>query len=76
MATMNEDLDFDFSQLDDTLISDQQKQTLLDYINQIKSQKRSINEEFNQFKLSTGSIGFLKSLLIYSFCIVIISLLH
>ncbi len=73
---MNEDLDFDFSQLDDTLISDQQKQTLLDYINQIKSQKRSINEEFNQFKLSTGSIGFLKSLLIYSFCIVIISLLH
>jgi DNA repair exonuclease SbcCD ATPase subunit len=53
MATMNEDLDFDFSQLDDTLISDQQKQTLLDYINQIKSQKRSINEEFNQFKLST-----------------------
>lgn len=52
----SEDIDFDFSQLDDTLISDNQKQNLIDYINQIKSQKRSINDEFNQFKLSTGSI--------------------
>jgi hypothetical protein len=55
-TTTNDETDFDFSQLDDTLISDNQKQTLIDYINQIKSQKRSINDEFNQFKLSTGSI--------------------
>jgi hypothetical protein len=55
MVTTNDEIDFDLSQLDDTLISDTQKQTLIDYINQIKSQKRSINEEFNQFKLSTGS---------------------
>jgi len=57
MVTTNDDIDFDLSQLDDTLISDNQKQTLTDYINQIKNQKRAINEEFNQFKLSTGSIN-------------------
>ena len=50
MATNNDEIDFDFSQLDDTLISDNQKQSLIDYINQIKSQKRSITDEFNQFK--------------------------
>ena len=55
-TTANDEIDFDFSQLDDSLISDNQKQLLIDYINQIKSQKRSINDEFNQFKLSTGSI--------------------
>ncbi|CAF0731788.1 unnamed protein product [Adineta steineri] len=54
-TTTNDDIDFDFSQLEDTLISDNQKQSLLDYMNQIKSQKRSINDEFNQFKLSTGN---------------------
>ncbi len=54
--TTNDEIDFDFSQLDDSLISDNQKQLLIDYINQIKTQKRSINDEFNQFKLSTGSI--------------------
>ncbi len=57
MVTTNDDIDFDLSQLDDTLITDNQKQTLIDYINQIKNQKRSINEELNQFKLSTGSIN-------------------
>jgi len=56
MTTTNDEIDFDISQLDDTLISDNQKQNLIDYINQIKNQKRSINDEFNQFKLSTGSI--------------------
>lgn len=56
MTTTNDEIDFDISQLDDTLISDNQKQNLIDYINQIKTQKRSINDEFNQFKLSTGSI--------------------
>ncbi len=56
MTTTNNEIDFDISQLDDTLISDNQKQTLIDYINQIKNQKHSINDEFNQFKLSTGSI--------------------
>ena len=56
MATAtNEEIEYDFSQLDDTLISDHQKQTLLEYINQLKSQKRSANDDFNAFKLSTGS---------------------
>ncbi|CAF3168370.1 unnamed protein product, partial [Rotaria sp. Silwood2] len=56
MATTNDEIDFDFSQLDDTLISDNQKQNLIDYINQIKNQKRSISDELNQFKLSTGHV--------------------
>ncbi|CAF1115599.1 unnamed protein product [Rotaria sordida] len=56
MTTTNDDIDFDFSQLDDTLISDNQKQNLIDYINQIKNQKRSISDELNQFKLSTGHV--------------------
>lgn len=55
-TTTNDEIDFDISQLDDTLISDNQKQNLIDYISQIKNQKRSINDEYNQFKLSTGSI--------------------
>ncbi|CAF3299727.1 unnamed protein product [Rotaria socialis] len=55
-TTNNDDVDFDFSQLDDTLISDNQKQNLVDYINQIKTQKRSIHDELNQFKLSTGQV--------------------
>ncbi len=65
MTTINDEIDFDISQLDDTLISDNQKQTLIDYINQIKSQKRSINDEFNQFKLSTGSIKTKNSLYLF-----------
>ena len=55
MANTTDDLDFDLSQLDDTLISENQKQNLIDYINQLKTQKRSINDEFDQFKSSTGS---------------------
>jgi len=55
MTTTTDEIDFDISQLNDTLINDQQKQTLLDYINQLKTQKNSIHEEFNQFKTSTGS---------------------
>ncbi|CAF1075218.1 unnamed protein product [Adineta ricciae] len=56
MANTTDDLDFDLSQLDDTLISENQKQNLIDYINQLKTQKRSINDEFDQFKSSTGTI--------------------
>lgn len=56
MATTTDEIDFDLSQFDDTLISDQQKQNLIDYIHQIKSQKRAIGEEFDQLKLSTGSV--------------------
>jgi hypothetical protein len=56
-TTTNDEIDFDFSQLDDTLISDNQKQNLVDYINQLKTQKRSINDELSSFKLSTGSIS-------------------
>ncbi|CAF5093883.1 unnamed protein product, partial [Rotaria sp. Silwood1] len=44
-TTTNDEIDFDFSQFDDTLISDNQKQNLIDYINQIKNQKRSISDE-------------------------------
>ena len=56
MATATtEEIEYDFSQLDDTLISDHQKQSLIDYINQLKSQKRSATDDFNAFKLSTGS---------------------
>ena len=55
MANTTDDLDFDLSQLDDTLISENQKQNLIDYINQLQTQKRSINDEFDQFKSSTGS---------------------
>ena len=57
-TTTTDEIEFDLSQLDDTLISDQQKQALSDYINQIKSEKRSINEDFNQLKLSTGISDF------------------
>jgi hypothetical protein len=64
MATTTDEIDFDISQLDDTLISDNQKQTLIDYINQLKNQKHSINDEFNQFKLSTGSIN-IKTFIIF-----------
>lgn len=56
-TTTTDEIEFDLSQLDDTLISDQQKQALIDYINQIKSEKRLINEDFNQLKLSTGTCG-------------------
>ncbi|CAF4727621.1 unnamed protein product [Rotaria sp. Silwood1] len=55
-TTTNDEIDFDFSQFDDTLISDNQKQNLIDYINQIKNQKRSISDELNQYKLSTGNV--------------------
>ena len=55
MANTTDDLGFDLSQLDDTLISENQKQNLIDYINQLQTQKRSINDEFDQFKSSTGS---------------------
>ncbi|CAF1531864.1 unnamed protein product [Rotaria sp. Silwood1] len=55
-TTTNDEIDFDFSQFDDTLISDNQKQNLIDYINQIKNQKRSISDELNQYKLSTGHV--------------------
>ena len=54
-ATTTDEMEFDLSQLDDTLISDQQKQTLINYINQIQNDKHAINENFNQLKLSTGS---------------------
>lgn len=56
MTTSTDEIDFDFSQFDDTLISENQKQNLIDYVNQLKNQKRSINDELNQFKSSTGSI--------------------
>ena len=57
MTTANDDeIDFDFSQLDDTSISENQKQNLIAYVKQLQNQKRSINDELNQFKLSTGSI--------------------
>jgi hypothetical protein len=72
MTTTNDEIDFDFSQLDDTLISDNQKQSLVDYINQIKNEKRSITDELNQFKLSTGSIT-LNIFFIDYFCEIIIS---
>lgn len=55
VTTTTDEIEFDLSQLDDTLINDQQKQTLINYINQIKNEKRAINEDFNQLKLSTGS---------------------
>jgi hypothetical protein len=56
MATTTADeIEYDFSQLDDTLINEHQKQTLIDYINQLKTQKRSAADDFNAFKLSTGS---------------------
>jgi hypothetical protein len=56
-AASTDEIDFDFSQLDETLINDQQKQHLIEYINQIKTQKRTIHEEFNTFKLSTGKMN-------------------
>ena len=52
--TSTDEMEFDFSQLDDTLINDQQKQNLIDYVNQIQSQKRALHDELNNFKLSTG----------------------
>lgn len=67
-TTTTDEIEFDLSQLDDTLISDQQKQALSDYINQIKSEKRSINEDFNQLKLSTGIYHERMSLIIDLFC--------
>ena len=55
ISTGTEEIEFDFSQLDDTLINEQQKQSLIDYINQIKSQKRVIHDELHSFKASTGT---------------------
>lgn len=55
LSSGNDEIEFDFSQLDDTLINDQQKQSLLDYINQIKTQKRVIHDELTSFKASTGT---------------------
>ena len=72
MVTTTDDIDFDFSQLDDTLISDTQKQNLVDYINQIKTQKRSINEEFNQFKTTTGIVNNIRLKLSIHFCQIIL----
>jgi hypothetical protein len=71
MTTTNDEIDFDFSQLDDTLISDTQKQNLVDYISQIKNQKRSINEEFNQFKSSTGIVKYIRLSLSIHFAIIL-----
>ena len=55
LSSGTDEIEFDFSQLDDTLINDQQKQSLIDYINQIKTQKRVIHDELNSFKASTGT---------------------
>lgn len=55
MATTTDPIEFDLSQLDQTLISDEQKQNLIEYINRLQSEKRSTDEQFNAFKLSTGT---------------------
>lgn len=54
-TTSNVEIDFDFSQLDETAINEQQKQNIIDYINQIQTQKRALHDELNSFKTSTGS---------------------
>ena len=54
-TTSSEPIEFDFSQLDESLLSEEQKQNFIDYVSEIQRQKRTIEDELNQLKLSSGT---------------------
>jgi len=54
MASTNSDsIEFDLSQFDESFISEEQKQNFIDFVNEIQRQKRTIEDELNQLKLSS-----------------------
>lgn len=53
-STNSESIEFDLSQFDESFISEEQKQNFIDFVNEIQRQKRTIEDELNQLKLSSG----------------------